>query len=230
MLIVLTGENRLGLLTELERDMKQRSLTEADRFSEDTFSADLVLATLEQQDLFGGGEKAIVFDQLGSFAEGKQFLEEEAERLASSTKVVYALESSVPAALGKALTKAGGEVRVVGTTTKGRGSPPIFALSDALAARDKKALWILYQDLSKAAEPEEISGIFVWQLKTMWLVTLGETAGLNPYVVTKARTALKNFKNEEIPKLLFRLICDYHRGHRGEGNLKLSLEGFILAL
>ncbi|MCE9643834.1 hypothetical protein K8Q93_01105 [Candidatus Parcubacteria bacterium] len=230
MLIVLTGENRLGLLTELERDMKQRSLTEADRFSEDTFSSEVVLATLEQQDLFGGGEKAIVLDQLGSFAEGKRFLEEEAERLSSSAKAVYALESSVPAALGKVLTKAGGEVRTVGIATKGRNSPPIFALSDALAARDKKALWILYQDLSKSAEPEEIAGIFVWQLKTMWLVALGETAGLNPYVVTKARTALRNFKNEEIPKLLFKMIGDYHRGHRGEGSLSLSLEQTILAL
>lgn len=230
MLVVFTGESRLELLAELERDMKRRELAEAERFTEDTFSPSAVLSVLEQQDLFGGGEKAIVLDQLASFAEGKEFLEEEAPRLANSARVVYALEISLPAALTKIITNAGGKITPVGVSAKRKAPPAIFALSDALTARDKKSLWILYQEISRSAEPEEIAGTLIWQLKVILMVFRGETAGLNPYVVTKARAALRNFKAEEVQKLLFKLVGDYHRGHRGEGNLATSLEQFVLSL
>lgn len=230
MLTVFTGESRLELLAELERDMKLREITEAERFTEDTFSPSAALSVLEQQDLFGGGEKAIVLDQLAGFAEGKEFLEEEAVRLADSARAVYVLETSLSAVLTKAVTKAGGKITPIGISAKRKAPPAIFALSDALTARDKKTLWILYQEISRTAEPEEIAGTLIWQLKVILMVFLGETASLNPYVVTKARAALRNFKAEEVQKLLFTLIGDYHRGHRGEGDLSISLERFVLSL
>ncbi len=219
MLLTIVGDNRLEVLAELARQLEKAQISDSIRFSEDTFQPGEVLAALEQEDLFAGGEKAVVLDQLLNVAEGKEFLEENAETLAGSGKLVCIIEASIPAALAKMFKSLPGEYVALGTP-KGRSSPPIFALSDAFGARDKKTLWLLYQDLLKTAEPEEIAGILAWQLKSMWLVQKGETTGLSPVVVSKARSFLKNYQPEEISKLHFKIVDLYHRGHQGQGDME----------
>ena len=230
MLTVIVRDNRADLLAELERDMKKRSLSDAERFAEDAFSPSIVLSVLDQQDLFGGGEKAIVLDQVSASTEGKEFLEREASRLGAASRAVYVLEASLPVALKKAFEKAEAKILLRAEAAKRKASPAIFALSDALIARDKKTLWLLYQDLARSAEPEEIAGTLIWQLKVILLLFRGETASVNPYVAGKSRSALSKYSEEEVRRLYFRLVGDYHRGHRGEGDLSVSLEQLILSL
>lgn len=107
-----------------------------------------------------------------------------------------------------------------------------FPLADALGAKDKKKLWILFRDaMAKDAVPEEIHGILWWQAKSLALASKTASAsetGLNPFVYGKARRCLSNWKKEEIESLLSKLAHMYHRAHRGEANFEIELEKLVL--
>lgn len=109
-----------------------------------------------------------------------------------------------------------------------------FALADALGARDKKRLWMLYRDaIDKKAVPEEIHGILFWQVKALALAektSVAGEAGLNPFVYSKAKRYVSNFKKGEIDRLLSQLVSMYHRAHRGQVDFELELEKLILDL
>ena len=48
-----------------------------------------------------------------------------------------------------------------------------FEFTDALGRRDKKGLWVLYQDaLAEQVPAEEVHGMFFWQAKSMLLAKL----------------------------------------------------------
>jgi len=110
----------------------------------------------------------------------------------------------------------------------------VFALANALAAKDKKRIWLLYQELSRAGVPaEELIGILWWQLKTLRLVAATsspEEAGIKPYSYNTAERALQNFTSEELFKLSESLLTIYHQGHRGEVPLDDALELWCLRL
>jgi len=107
-----------------------------------------------------------------------------------------------------------------------------FALADALGARDKKRLWTLFRDaMEKDAVPEEIHGILFWQAKVLALAEKTETAGeagLNPFVYSKAKRSVGNFKEGEIDILLSKLVSMYHDAHRGKVDFELELEKLAL--
>jgi hypothetical protein len=108
----------------------------------------------------------------------------------------------------------------------------MFAMADALGARDKKTLWILYrQAVEEGKASEEIHGILFWQAKSMVLAArtkfAGE-AGLNPYVYTKSKRYAENFSEPELTALLDRLVSVYHDSHRGMHEFETALERLIL--
>lgn len=109
----------------------------------------------------------------------------------------------------------------------------IFSLGDALGKRNKKDLWVLYQQaLGQGISPEEVSGTLFWSLKNMTLMkTLvgSGDAGLSPSVAPKARAAAKNYSLEELRTMSRSLVRAYHEGHRG-GDMSVTLEEFILSL
>jgi len=107
-----------------------------------------------------------------------------------------------------------------------------FALADALGARDKKKLWLLLRNaLDHDSVPEELHGILFWQAKSLALAaqtaSAGE-AGLNPFVYGKAKRFLVNFKQNEIEKMLSKLVWMYHEAHRGRVDFSIELEKFVL--
>ncbi|MEN9621632.1 MAG: hypothetical protein RLZZ67_66 [Candidatus Parcubacteria bacterium] len=119
-------------------------------------------------------------------------------------------------------------------TEKPKEVGSFFALADALGARDKKRLWMLYRDaIDKEAVPEEIHGILFWQAKALALAqktsTAGE-AGLNPFVYSKAKRYVSNFKEGEIDTMVSRLVHMYHKAHRGQVDFEIELEKFALDL
>lgn len=110
----------------------------------------------------------------------------------------------------------------------------VFTLTDALGARDRKHLWVLYQKaiLSKI-DPEEIHRLFFWQVKAMISArsSSGATeAGLNPFVYKKSLGFSKNFSNEELAKLSRDLVVMYHDARRGVIDFDVALERFVLAV
>ena len=109
-----------------------------------------------------------------------------------------------------------------------------FEFTDALGRRDKKGLWVLYQDaLAEQVPAEEIHGMFFWQAKSMLLAKLYTTAGgagMKPYPFQKAREYAKNYKDGELETMLETLVTMYHESHRGNTDFFVALEKFILSL
>ncbi len=89
----------------------------------------------------------------------------------------------------------------------------VFALSDALARRDKKNLWVLYRKfIDDEIAPEALSGTLFWKLKTMIL------------------SPNQNYKAEELKKLSSDLVSIYHDSHRGIHEFEVGLERWVLGV
>lgn len=110
----------------------------------------------------------------------------------------------------------------------------IFALGDALGARNKKDLWVLYQEaLAHGISPEEISGTLFWMLKNLALIKdskAGDDKGLSAFVARKVRGFVKNYSKEELQNLGTELTRLYHEAHRGGEPMDVALERWILSL
>lgn len=110
----------------------------------------------------------------------------------------------------------------------------VFQMSDALASRDKKTLWILLQEAWREGRTsEEIIGTLFWQMKMLRLgevARTGEEAGQKPFVFDKAKRATKNFKPGEINALSRSLVLLYHEGHGGTRDINHALEAWVLGL
>lgn len=109
-----------------------------------------------------------------------------------------------------------------------------FRMTDALGNRDKKNLWVLYQEaLRMGKEAEEIHGLLFWQVKNMLLALNSKTAeeaGMKPYPYTKAKQALKNYSKEDLYNLSQALVYEYHNARLGKGELETGIEKVILGL
>ena len=87
-----------------------------------------------------------------------------------------------------------------------------FAIADAYARRDKVNTWILYREAVDAGlEPEMISGMLFWKLKTM------------------VQSGNRNFSPDELKHNASSIVSLYHEAHRGERDFVIGLEQFILS-
>lgn len=107
-----------------------------------------------------------------------------------------------------------------------------FALADALARRDRKSLWLIWNEarLSGIAT-EELIGILWWQLKALRLSALtksAEEAGMKDYPYQKAKRALLKFKADETETLSHVLLDTYHQSRLGGLDLDLAIERWLL--
>jgi DNA polymerase III delta subunit len=172
--------------------------------------------TLENKDV-----REVMFDKIDAIAE--------------SPNIFIFFEGKLTKEVLKKLEKRAEKVtEYESETEKPKEAGSFFALADALGARDKKRLWMLYRDaIDKEAVPEEIHGILFWQAKALALAqktsTAGE-AGLNPFVYSKAKRYVSNFKEGEIDTMVSRLVHMYHRAHRGQVDFEIELEKFALDL
>lgn len=112
-----------------------------------------------------------------------------------------------------------------------------FAISDVFASKDKKKFWKLLVLgrglLQKDSSAESVHGILWWQLKVLKVVSLtkdAKEAGLNPFVFSKAKKSLANFKKGEIDILLKRFVKIYHDAHLGKCDIFDELEKIALEL
>jgi len=109
-----------------------------------------------------------------------------------------------------------------------------FEFADALGRRDKRGLWVLYQDaLAEQVPAEEVHGIFFWQVKSMLLAKkckTAEEANMKSFPFQKAREYSKNYKDAELENISSKLIGMYHEAHRGNTDFFVALEKFILEL
>lgn len=135
----------------------------------------------------------------------------------------------------KKFEKAGAEIVECAVTAKIKNDFSIFALADAVGARDRKNAWILLNEaLDRDIAPEEVHGVIFWEIKTLLLAhpetkaTL-ESSGLNPYVFKKAHAMAKGYTIKELKEMSEQLVALYHDAHRGLLELSYGLESFLLS-
>lgn len=88
----------------------------------------------------------------------------------------------------------------------------IFNIADSFSRKDKIGAWLLYREaISVGVQPEEVSGILFWKIKTMLL------------------TGTSFFSKDELKRKSSDLVSLYHKAHRGELDFVIGLEQFILS-
>lgn len=88
----------------------------------------------------------------------------------------------------------------------------VFNITDAFAKKDKIGAWALFNEaLNDGVEPEAIAGVLFWKIKTMILIS----------------TNVHN--KEELKYQSSNIVSLYHKAHRGECDLSVGLEQFILS-
>lgn len=115
-----------------------------------------------------------------------------------------------------------------------KGAFNVFSLTDSVGERDKRKSWTLYQKaLASGMSGEEVFWRIVWIVKTMLLVSKtqsAEEAEVKPFVYSKTKTFLKNWKPEELEKLSMSLVTGYHDARRGLVEIETLLEKILLTL
>ncbi|MBX4195772.1 hypothetical protein KW796_02360 [Candidatus Parcubacteria bacterium] len=110
----------------------------------------------------------------------------------------------------------------------------IFALTDAIGAKDKRNAWMIYQRaLASGMTADEIFWRVMWGVKSLLLAercVSAEEAGLNPFVFRKSKSFIKNWKREELENLSESLTAGYHKARRGVFSLDSLLERLILSI
>lgn len=199
--------------------------------SDANFSAELVSSFFGANDLFGK-EHVIFLDRIFGNSDAKDFFWDNLSQFVDTLNQFILLEEKILADDIRTIEKAGGEVvKAVKGFAKARPEFNIFALADALGERDKKKLWVLYvKAIRNGNSAEEISGTLFWQMKSMLTLAKGGGKALNPFVKSKAQRFIKNYSEDELQKLSFQFVENYHKAHRGGLPLGERLEQLILSL
>lgn len=110
----------------------------------------------------------------------------------------------------------------------------VFALGEAILKRDRKALWLIWSEARLLGiPPEELVGIIWWQLKSLRLAALAqsaEEAGMKDYPYQKSKRALVKFPEGETEKLSRSLIDTYHQSRLGYLDMDMAIERWLLRL
>lgn len=181
--------------------------------------------------LFGGAEVYLI-DATDKDTDLLNELLSEGESLASSQNLFVCVCGSLLAAEKKQVVKHAAVLEEYKKDAAVKFNP--FQLADALARKDKKMFWLLLEEAKRnQLSSEEIIGTLWWQLKTMRLASLTKNAaeaGLKDFPYQKAKRALSHFKDGEVEEKARELLKIYHQGHRGEVELDLALEEWVLGV
>jgi len=110
----------------------------------------------------------------------------------------------------------------------------IFALTDAVGARNKKEAWVLYQKaLASGLVAEEIFWKIVWIVKSILIASrtkdYSETE-MKEFPYKKAKGFSRNFSKDELENLSESLVVGYHNARRGIGEIETLIEKILLRL
>jgi len=219
-------QNAFLKVQELEAQGLQVTHIEAERFGKGMIS-DAVGAT----SLFGGTELFILDNPSGS----QDFADEVKDHLLElneSPNTFVVIEGTLLAAAKKPFQKHAVVMEEFKKNAADRFNT--FAFADALARKDKKSLWILLHEarLSGIAL-EEVIGVLWWQLKTLRLSAITNSAaeaGMKDFPYSKAKRSLSKFNAGELEKLSHSLLRLQHQSRLGLGELDVSLEKWLLTL
>lgn len=182
-----------------------------------------------------GETTLFVFDSVFDKKDEQEILAKHVVDLASSANIFLILETTFDKETMKTVIESVATIEeFAGKKIDKRPDFNIFSLGDALGKRNKKELWVLYQEaVASGFEPEEVCSTLFWAVKNIALMKSakpGEDAGLSPYIAPKARMFAKNYTQDEIANISRTLVSVYHEAHRGGEPMSIALERFILEL
>ena len=200
-------------------------------FDDQNFSASRFLETIEGAGLFES-KNIVVCRGVLENKECRDVVLGGLQKLQDSNNAFVFIENKILKTTSNKFEKLGATVHLFESTEK-KHEFNIFSLTDLLASKKKKDLWVKYHEAKNSGvADEELHGIFLWQLKTIALSfsTTQPKSGLKPFVYNKAKSALKNWSEESVLLAQKKLIKNYHETRRGNTNFSLSMEEFILSL
>ncbi len=231
-----TEKSRRKLHELLDSAQKKRPGSELFRMNTESWVEGRFDELVVSQGLFEQ-KYTVVLDNLFERKEVKDYVLDRIKEVAESKQVFLMLESKIDAATLTKIKKVAKQVQEFEKKDEDKFRKPtgsIFSIADGLVSKDKKKLWTKFIDfIYKGTAPEEIHGIFFWQVKNMIISlkssTLAET-GLSPFVYKNALNGSKNYKIEELQNMSSDLVQMTHRVRQGEGDLEIMLEKWILSL
>jgi len=225
MLYLISGksESRKEFISNLATEL---SLTPVRIYDNDIQSVEIQNLVSVQTGLFGDKE-LYVLHSLARTLDIKNLLTQYAE----SDNIFIFSEDTTTKPIVKIFEKYESNIQDFGKEEKIKKNDfNIFSLTDALGARDKKNLWLLFHRAIKNASPEEIHGILFWQVKNLALVKTSQTnPGMNPFVYQKTSGYAHKFTLQEIQKMARDLVHMFHNRDT-YSTLDIEIEKFILSL
>lgn len=208
--------------------------TSVELVEEEQVSKDWLDESLQGRGLFGEKKIFLLNDVLGK-KEVQELIFEKIEDFKRTENIFIISESSFTSKNTDLFKGFADEIKEFSQASGGKAQEfNIFLLGDALGARNKKDLWVLYERAKKTGlSDEEIAGTLFWSVKNLALMKNakeGDDAGLNHFVASKNRGYVKKYSATEIQKLSGDLIKIYHEAHRGGESMDVALEKFILSL
>ncbi len=202
--------------------------------SADNWSASLIQEHAGGQGLFSA-KYIILLDRVTENAEAKDEIAKLADMMKESDNIFIVLEGKLNAELKKSLEKYAEKTEVSDTEkVAAKYEFNIFALGDALGARDPMRSWAIYrQAVDLGNEVEAIVGTLFWQVKSIIVAADAPSAaasGLSPFVFSKSKKYAGNYSKKELSALLGELITIYHDGHRGVTDMETAIEKLLLGL
>ncbi len=177
----------------------------------------------------------IILKNFTTTVEGKDFFDSHLSDLAKTDHIVLVLEGALTKPLVTKFTKYSEKVQGYAKgEAKEKPGLNIFGLADALGERDKKKLWILYQEsLATGVTAEEVFWRLVGQVKNMLIVGGASDQSkikMHPFVLRKTSTAAKRFSLKELQDLSRSFLSLYSDARHGRREFEVGLERMILEL
>jgi DNA polymerase III delta subunit len=228
-----TIKSRKKLHELLDFAKKKRPDAELFKINTENWSEPQMDELLVSQGLFD--EKyTVVLDNLFEKKDIKSFILDKLDLMAESEQLFLMLETSVDAPSLKKIEKFAKQVQEFAIKEEFKKEYNIFSVTNGILERDKRKLWVSYIDsLNKGFAPEEIHGIFFWQIKNMIIASREKSqaeTGLSPFVYKNALTGARKYKTEELTLMSNNLLSIIHNVRTGNGDIDIMLEKWVLSI
>jgi len=176
----------------------------------------------------------VVFKQPFETSDSGARLLERLERFEVSENIFVITDGALPDPVRTALARHAEQAEEHQAPAVQERAFNVFALGDALAARNKRELWLLYTHARRAGvDAEYILGTLHWAVRGMLLAERSHTAaeaGQKPFVYSKFKRAAARYTHDELIALSHALLAAYHDARSVGPTLDNALERLTLSL
>lgn len=232
MLHLFTGADRTTVRNALTNHIEKHLPPEATLTTIDAteYEAGSLSDALGANSLFGGEQWFVIDTPSSDTVLNEETLGALAE-MADSQNVFLVMEGAMLAPERKKYEKHAASVEVIVAEKAARFD--MFALTEALASRDKRRLWLLLQEARlNGIRDEETIGILWWQLKALRIAAVSQgpdDAGMKAFPFNKAKGALAKFPVSDVVVRSQALLSLVHDARAGKRELDIALEEWVLS-